>query len=104
MFLADYKKHKSAKLERYLLWDLPIERRISWIAWRDLIISRVVERGDLEDWYFILNKYGLETVRQEVLKETWSIYHKGLLSVMLGIPLNEIKCYIQKPFQKPRSR
>lgn len=103
MFFQDYKKHKSAKLDLSLLWDVNT-KRIQWKKWRSLIVERVVERGDRDDWYFILNKYGIETVKNEIIARTWVVDHKYFLSTLLQIPLSKIKCYSQKQSTEIHSR
>lgn len=103
MFFQDYKKHKSAKLDLYLLWDVDTTR-IQWKKWRSLIIERVVERGNRNDWYFILNKYGIETVKNEIMAIKWVVDHKYFISTLLHIPLSKIKCYSRKQSRKILSR
>lgn len=93
MFLADYREHSQAHLDTFLLWDFDLKEGIKWEEWRSIIIERVVNFGSVDDWYCILNTYGLERLREEVLRNQWLIFHRGLISVMLDLPKEKISCY-----------
>lgn len=92
MFFGDYKKHKNAKLDLSLLWDYNTSGRIPWKRWKSTIIRRTVIRGDRSDWYFILNKYGIEEVRNEILKHRWDREHYNFLPLALKIDKRKLRC------------
>jgi hypothetical protein len=81
------------KLSNRLFWDvnpqsLDLEKDIA------LIISRVVERGTLEEWKVIVEAYGLSRI-VEVAKEIRSldIMAANFLAQISDTPINQFKCY-----------
>ena len=96
MYYYDYKKHPDAKLNPKLLWEHDLND-FDYHKMRSLVVERVIERGWPEDWYFILNRYGVENIR-EVIKQLPFLNRKDLtfVSHQFDIPLSSIKCYEKK--------
>uniref|UniRef100_UPI003FF0AA8E DUF6922 domain-containing protein n=1 Tax=Butyricimonas faecalis TaxID=2093856 RepID=UPI003FF0AA8E len=63
MFFDNYKQHKTARIRESLLWEYDLSR-FDWQAMRLIVVQRVVERGRMEDFYALLNMYGIEGVRE----------------------------------------
>jgi len=64
---------------------------------RTLIIERVLNLGNLEEWKEIVRYYGLETIKAEVVK-AGDLFPKTVAFVesYLKIPKKELRCYIKK--------
>lgn len=65
MFFDNYKQHKTARIRESLLWEYDLSR-FDWQAMRLIVVQRVVERGRMEDFYALLNMYGIEGVRESI--------------------------------------
>lgn len=96
MFFDNYNLHKDAKIRNSLLWEYEIEK-INWQQMREIIVQRVVERGRMNDFYAILNLYGLEGVK-EAIKQIPYLNPKDLafVSSVFEIKKEELKCYTKK--------
>lgn len=81
------------KLSNRLFWDVNPQ---SLDAEKDIafIISRVVERGTLEEWRVIVAEYGIAKIVR-VAKELKSLDIKAanFLSQISDTPITEFKCY-----------
>jgi hypothetical protein len=64
---------------------------------KQLIIERVISLGDLPDLKILLHFYGLETIRQEIIKAAY-LDNKTLIWVsdFLDIPKTKFKCFQKK--------
>lgn len=96
MYFGDYKKHATAQLDLGLLWEYDL-KRIDYEQMRDIIVERVIQRGWPDDWYFILNRYGLDGVRAAI-KNIAYLNNKDIrfVSNEFDIPLTAMKCYTKK--------
>jgi hypothetical protein len=65
MFFDNYKMHPEAKVRPTLLWEYDINR-FNWDDMRTLVVQRVIERGRMDDFYAILNLYGLSGVKEAI--------------------------------------
>jgi len=68
MFFEDYKLHKNAKIRKTLFWEFDTDK-IDWGKMKNLVVQRVIERGRIDDFYAILNLYGIDEVK-ETIKNT----------------------------------
>lgn len=93
MILTEYKKHKNAAFDQRLLWDVDLNE-FDFREGKHAVIERTVEMGSLNDWYFILNFYGEETVIAEI-KKINSLMSRDINFVhkFLSIPLSELRSY-----------
>jgi len=100
MFFENYIKHPNAKLNNSLLWEYNLSD-FDFLKMRNLVVQRVIERGWPNDWYFILNFYGLAEVKNAI-KEITYLNSKDInfVSVIFDIPFNEMKCYTKKLLMK----
>jgi len=96
MFFSNYKKYQNTKIRSSLLWEYDIEK-IDYESMKSVIIQRVVERGRISDFYAILNRYGLENVKNSV-KNIKSLDKKDIafLSCVFNINKKEFRCYSKK--------
>jgi len=65
------KKHKDAKIRESLFWEFNMEE-MDFELMKPVIVQRVIERGRLNDFYAILNLYGLEEVKNTIKKLNYS--------------------------------
>jgi len=75
---------------QYLFWDTPLEK-IDIIKNKNYIIERVLSRGLLKDFYFLLQLYTTEEITIAVKKS--NVLDKKTMnfcSHYFGIPLNEL--------------
>ena len=75
---------------QYLFWDTPLEK-IDIIKHKNYIIARVLMRGLLKDFYFLLQLYTTEEITIAVKKS--NVLDKKTInfcSHYFGIPLNEL--------------
>lgn len=102
MFFDNYKEHSEARIRPSLLWEYDLER-IDWQAMRTLVVQRVIERGRMDDFYALLNKYGLEEVKESI-KEIPSMNPKDMSFVcsVFDLKKEELKCYIRQRYADKR--
>ena len=96
MFFDNYKQHKTARIRESLLWEYDLSR-FDWQAMRLIVVQRVVERGRMEDFYALLNMYGIEGVRESI-KEIPVMSPKDMSFVCSAIDIKkeELKCYLRR--------
>lgn len=96
MYFDDYKKYPNVSLNPKLLWEFNLVD-FDYIKMRDLVVQRVIERGWPTDWYFILNKYGINGVKLAI-KNLAYLNDKDMnfVSHQFNIPLTSMKCYEKK--------
>jgi len=96
MYFDDFKQHQDAKLNPRLLWDFNLEK-FDFHAMRDTVVQRVIERGWPNDWYFILNTYGVEGVKTAIRNIAYlNDRDINFVSHQFNIPLDSMKCYEKK--------
>jgi hypothetical protein len=96
MFFDNYKLHQKAQIRESLLWEYDLDR-FDWENMRILVVQRVVERGRMDDFYAILNLYGLTGVKEAIKKITY-LNPKDLSFVCSVFNLNkeDLKCYTKQ--------
>ncbi len=92
MLYSDYKNHPIKEVNPTLLWEYDLQN-FDYQDMKKLVIQRVIERGWPNDFYAILNLYGLDGVK-EAIKEIKSLNRidKNFVSVVFEIPLKDLKC------------
>lgn len=65
MFFKNYKNHPEATVRQTLLWEYRMDE-FDWQNMRNVVVQRVVERGRMQDFYAILNLYGLKGVKEAI--------------------------------------
>jgi len=91
-----YSYHKDAKVRPNLLWEYDLER-FDWQQMRNEVVQRVLERGRMDDFYAILNMYGIEGVKA-ALREIPYMNDKDMnfACITFGLNKEELKCYTKK--------
>ena len=96
MPFEDYHNHKNAEVRPSLLWEFDLEK-FDWQQMRNEVVQRVLERGRMDDFYAILNLYGVEGVKA-ALREIPYMNDKDMNFACIAFDLRkeELKCYIRK--------
>ncbi len=97
MYFGNYKNYLDARINPSLLWEYNLEK-LDYTKMRNLIVQRIIERGWPEDWFAMLNLYGIEGVKNAV-QELPYLNEKDLnfVSQIFSLPLTAFKCYTRKP-------
>ena len=79
-----------------MLWEFDLEK-FDWQKMRNEVVQRVLERGRMDDFYAILNLYGVEGVKA-ALREIPYMNDKDMNFACIAFDLRkeELKCYTRK--------
>lgn len=96
MFFDNYKSHQEAQVRKSLLWEYDMDR-FNWDSLRTIVVQRVVERGRMNDFYAILNLYGLKGV-QESIKQISYLNPKDISFVcsVFNLKKEDLKCFTKQ--------
>ena len=96
MPFEDYHNHRNAEVRPSLLWEYDLEK-FDWQQMRNEVVQRVLERGRMDDFYAILNLYGMEGVKA-ALREIPYMNDKDMNFACVAFDLRkeELKCYTKK--------
>lgn len=96
MFFDDYKQHTDAQVRHSLFWEYDMAR-FDWEKMRTLVVQRVIERGRKNDFFAILNMYGVDGVKESI-KEIPTMNPKDVSFVcaVFNLKKEDLKCYIRK--------
>lgn len=96
MFFDNYKSHQNAQIREALLWEYDLDQ-FNWEDMRILVVQRVIERGRMNDFYAILNLYGLTGVR-DAIKQISYLNPKDLSFVcsVFNLKKEDLKCYTKQ--------
>lgn len=90
----DPKKHTS--IRKHLLWEYDAEN-FDYKNGRGIVVERVVQRGDKDDWLTVFNLYGYDGVREQVKRIPYlNDVDMNFVHFIFEIPLKELKCYTRK--------
>ena len=93
MPFADYKYHLVPTVRPSLLWEYDLSA-FDWKAMRDIVVQRVLERGRRDDYYAMLNLYGVDGVR-DALRAIPYMNDKDMNFAChtFNLKKEELKCY-----------
>ena len=96
MPFEDYHNHRNAEVRPSLLWEYDLVK-FDWQKMRNEVVQRVLERGRMDDFYAILNLYGVEGVKA-ALREIPYMNDKDMNFACVAFDLRkeELKCYTRK--------
>lgn len=101
MFFDDYPSHLDARIRPSLLWEYELDG-FDWLAMRNIVVQRVIERGRINDFYAALNLYGLSGFKEGVKNIPYmNSKDKTFVCSVFGIKKNKLTCYTQKPLHQP---
>ena len=96
MFFQDYAQHKEAQIRRSLFWEFEFEK-INWMEMRDIVVQRVIERGRMDDYYAILNLYGIEGVVDAIKNIPYmNSKDQAFVCSVFNIDKKDLKCFSRK--------
>ncbi len=100
MFFDNYKHHLDAQIRPSLFWEYDLSR-FDWEGMRTLVVQRVIERGRMNDFYAILNKYGMKKIKESI-REIPYMNAKDISFVcnVFGMKKEELKCYTKQLSQQ----
>lgn len=86
----------SLNLPDYLFWDVD-QNSINYDKNARFVISRVIQRGSIDDWKRIKKYYGLDKIQEEIINIR-SLDYKTLVffSTYFGLKMNSFRCYTTK--------
>lgn len=85
----------SSRFSKNLFWDTE-EATIDGEKHARFIIERVITRGRLRDWFTLVRLYGLERIKQEVLKIRYlDPVTLQFCSNLFNVPKSNFRCYTQ---------
>ncbi len=92
--LIDKEKHRS--IRKHLLWEFDLDD-FDYQQGKPIVVERVIERGNMDDWLTIFNLYGYDGVREQI-KTIAYLNDRDLnfVHIVFQIPLAELKCYVKK--------
>ena len=101
MFFSNYQQHKDARIRKSLFWEYEFEK-INLQEMRYLVVQRVIERGRMDDYYAMLNLYGIESVI-EAIKNIPYMNSKDQAFVCSVFQINktDLKCFSRKQLTNP---
>lgn len=80
-------------LSTHLFWDVDTSK-LTFEKNETLIVQRVLEYGNLEDWNFLKSTYGLEKIAFVATKlRTLDEVALHFISTICSIPLESFRCY-----------
>ena len=77
MFFDDYINYSDAKIRKSLFWDYNMDL-FDWQKMQIVVTKRVIERGAIEDFYGLLNLYGIKKenllcyTRKQLRPQLWN--------------------------------
>ncbi len=81
------------KLRPELFWDCEFEK-IDYQNNYRFVIERVLDRGTLEEWFEIKRYYGIERIKEAVLKaRQLNKLNLNFCSLYFNLPLSQFRCY-----------
>jgi hypothetical protein len=96
MFFSNYRIHKDTKIRKSLLWEYDLES-FDWHNMRNVVVQRVIERGRMDDFYAVLNLYGLKETK-EAIKQIPYFNPRDISFVcsVFGFKKNDLQCFTRK--------
>jgi hypothetical protein len=93
---------QSLKIRPSLFWDVD-KNLLTEENNRTFIIERVINLGNLAEWNEIVKYYGLDIIKEEVLK-AGDLYPKTIsfIESYLEIPKTKLSCFIRKQLNQPQ--
>jgi hypothetical protein len=84
----------------HLLWDMN-KTQFDYKQGIQIIVERVVMRGNSKDWQTMYTLYSLESIKDAVKKIPWLPERDmNYVSKLFDIPLTELECYKRKPLNQ----
>jgi hypothetical protein len=93
----------SLSLRPVLFWETDF-KKLDKQENADFIIGRVLDFGNLKEWRAVEKFYGLDKIKKAVKNHIFSdIRSANFWSMILNIPLNNLKCTRNPSLKTPRA-
>ena len=89
------KMKDNPQVSPHLLWDVD-KSKVNYQKMKGFVVQRVIERGDKEDFYTILQLYGGHKGVREIVKNHCDFYDprdEALARVLFNLKKEDLKCY-----------
>lgn len=98
MFFSDWNEKPPYKVSQNLLWDCDLDN-FDWERFRALVVERVIERGNIQDFYGAIQLYGgLDPFRSIIKNEVKYLSEKDIAFIcqLFHFKKEELRCYRRK--------
>jgi len=98
------KTKDNPQISPHLLWDVD-KSEIDWDKMKYFIVQRVIERGDMDDFYTIFQRYGGAEGVREIVKKLPAFYDprdEALARVLFDLKKKDLECYKRLQLRKKR--
>jgi hypothetical protein len=92
----------NAKIPTRLLWDIDL-KKFDWEKGKSIVVERVIERGDIEDFYTLFLMYGgVEGVREIAKNIKYFRWQRDAAFVCMAFDIKkeEMVCYKRKQLRE----
>jgi hypothetical protein len=92
---------ENPQVHKSLLWDVNTSKMTDkdWQSMKLLVVQRVIERGNENDWYAIFNLYGGKKGVREIIKNIRSVLHpidEAFVRTVFNLRKEDLICYERK--------
>ncbi len=101
MFNDWEEKSKGLSISKRLLWEYD-PSKIDWVSMKHIVVTRIIERGWMNDFYAAIKLYGgLENFKQ-IIREVPFLTDKDIDFVckIFGLKKEELSCYTRKQLRE----
>ena len=91
------------QISPHLLWDID-KSKIDWDKMKVFVVERVIERGDVNDFYAMFRLYGGPDGVKEIVKKT-SFYDprdEAMARTLFDLKKKDLECYKRKRLRRKR--
>jgi hypothetical protein len=89
------------QIPKHLLWDMNLTD-FDWQKCRKIVVERVIERGNMEDFYTLFNMYGGVDGVRKIVKEIHGLEPRDIAFVcaVFDLKKEELGCYKRKQLRE----
>lgn len=98
MVLLDEYKSGGHNINRALLWEYDVDN-FDWQNSKSLVVQRVIELGDMEDFYAAFDLYGGIEAFREIIKTVPYLNDIDInfVCVIFNLKKDELRCCTKRP-------
>ncbi|MCL2878256.1 MAG: hypothetical protein FWF13_05700 [Acidobacteria bacterium] len=92
------------QISPHLLWDID-KSKIDFDKMKKFIVQRVIERGDVDDFYAMFQLYGGPEGVREIVKKLPAFYDprdEALARILFDLKKKDLECYKRLRLRKKR--
>lgn len=91
--LAQIDPKRHTKIREHLLWEFDLEK-FDYEKGKSIVVERVVQRGNMDDWLTIFHLYGYHEVREQIKDIPYlNATDMNFVHRVFEIPLKELRSY-----------